>query len=97
MYKIPEEIKSGIYLGFGIYLFDLVVVFGFWFITSLFDMAVYPAIKVGYTIFNILLAVVLTRSAHGNPGKKIYHVILFKYQKHKKELCRYHDRREELI
>lgn len=92
MYRIPEEIKSGIYLGLGIYLFDLGAVIGYWFIMSMFDDLIYPSISIVYTIFNILLAIILTRPSHTNPGRRIYHIVLFKYQKRRKELNRYHER-----
>lgn len=92
MYKIPEEIKSGIYLGAGIYLSDLIIVAGFWFITSMFDEIIYPSINIVYTIFNIVLAIILTRPYSKNPGKKIYHVILFKFQKRMRARNQYYGR-----
>lgn len=92
MYKIPEEIKSGIYLGVGIYLFDLMAVAGFWFMMSAFDELIYPSLSIVYTLFNIMLAIVLTRPSHSNPGKKIYHTLLYKYEKRKAFSNRYHER-----
>lgn len=39
--NIPHEIKSETYFGKGIFLLDLAIIFGYWFIMSSFDGLIY--------------------------------------------------------
>lgn len=76
-YLIPKEIKSGIYLGRGVYLFDLMFVAFYWFVFSNLEFLIYEPFKIPYTIFNVLLAIYITRPVATNPGKRRIHAILF--------------------
>ena len=57
----------------------LVVVFLFYLVMSLFENIVDERLRLVYTIFNILLAFILTRRSTKNPGKRVYESILFSF------------------
>lgn len=82
-YNIPTEIKSEFAMGLGIFLKDMIMIGLFYLIMSFFDNFIFPGLVVPYTIFNILLAVILTRKTSDNPGKKVYHKIFFSLMKRK--------------
>lgn len=78
-YLIPQEIKSETYFGKGVFLFDLVFVFLFYMIMSLFEEAIDERLRIVYTVFNVFIAFILTRKSSKNPGKRVYESLIFSY------------------
>lgn len=76
-YMVPKEIKSGIYFGKGVYLFDLAFVAGYWFVFSNLEFLIYEPLRIVYTIFNVLVAIYITRPVNSNPGKRRIHRMAF--------------------
>lgn len=74
--NIPQEIKSETYFGKGIFLLDLAVIFGYWFLMSSFDDLIYDKLSIFYTAFNVLIAFILTRKSRKNPKKRLYESLL---------------------
>lgn len=83
-YTIAMEIKSETYFGKGIFLFDLAFIFVYWYVFSMFENLIHPLLALPYTIFNILVAFILTRKSSKNPGKRIYQEVLYKIMAAKK-------------
>ena len=75
-YTIPQEIKSEVYLGKGFYLLDLGIIIGYWFVMSNFDSLIYDTLGLAYTIFNVVVAFLLTRKSTAHPQKRIYETLL---------------------
>ena len=76
-YTIPMEIKSETYFGKGLFLFDLAFIAGYWFVLSNFEPILHNAMVMPYTIFNVLVAFILTRKSGRNQGKRLYQSLLF--------------------
>lgn len=74
--NIPHEIKSETYFGKGIFLLDLAIVFGYWFIMSSFDGLIYDKLSFFYTAFNVIVAFILTRKSRKNPKKRLYESLI---------------------
>lgn len=74
--NIPQEIKSETYFGKGIFLLDLAIIFGYWFLMSSFDNLIYDKISIFYTAFNVLIAFILTRKSRKNPKKRLYESLI---------------------
>ena len=77
-YTIAMEIKSETYFGKGIFFFDVAFIVIYYFIFSLFEDLVHPLLVMPYTVFNVLVAFILTRKSSKNPGKRIYQEVLYK-------------------
>lgn len=91
-YTIPNEIKSETYFGKGMFFFDLAFIVIFWFTMDTFKGLVSDKLYIPFTVFNILIAVILTRKVKTNAGKRVYQVILIRIlsfrntQYHEKEV-----------
>lgn len=75
-YTIPQEIKSEVYLGKGFYLLDIGFIIGYWFIMSNFENYIYDTLSLAYTIFNVVVAFLLTRKSTKHPQKRIYETLM---------------------
>lgn len=89
-YLIPQEVKSEIYFGKGIYFFDAAFIVMFWFVLSNFETLVYEPIRIGYTVFNIVIPLILTRKSKDNPGRRRYQSLIFTFLADKQTI--YHGR-----
>lgn len=72
---MPQEIKSATMLGKHIYFFDVAVIAGYWMVMSTFEDAIHPKIQLAYTLFNVLVAFIMTRPSWTNPEKRIFQSI----------------------
>lgn len=83
VFIIPEEVTSEIRLIKGLYLFDIIFIFAFYFIGDMFQGLIHPLIQIPYMFFLVILSLYLTRPSHENPGKRKYYSFLYKLQKNK--------------
>lgn len=74
--NVPQEIKSETYFGKGVFLLDLAIIGGYWFLMSSFDSLIYKPISIIYTAFNVMLAFLLTRKSIKNPKKRVYESLI---------------------
>lgn len=76
--NIPTEIKSAVYVGKGFFLSDLAFILIYsMIIMDQLKYLVSPKLQSVYMIFNVIVAVILTRPINAkNPQKKIYQALL---------------------
>lgn len=95
--NIPSEIKSSIYIGKGFFLIDLAIIAIYSvIIMDTFKFLVSPKLQVVYTVFNVLIAIFLTRPINAkNPQKKIYESIIIYFLSLKRNAYCYKDAEEK--
>jgi Na+-translocating ferredoxin:NAD+ oxidoreductase RnfD subunit len=71
-FVIPEELESEVELIKGLYLPDILFIGAWYIVTEPFKSFVDPRINLVYTVFNVILAFILTRKSASNHGKRIY-------------------------
>ena len=95
VFIIPEEVNSEVRLIKGLYLFDIVFIFGFYFVGDMFQDLIHPLFQIPYMVFLVLFSLYLTRPSRENPGKRKYFSFLYKLIK-KNEAQVFHQRQDEL-
>lgn len=76
---IPQEIKSDAYLGLGVFFKEALFIGIYWIIWFSIDGIVSPILKVPFYLFNIAVAIFLTRMTATNPEKRIFQVLSINY------------------
>lgn len=89
--NIPSEIKSAVYLGKGFFLSDLAFILIYsMIIMDTFKFLVAPKLYPFYVVFNVIVAIVLTRPINSkNPQKKIYHSLIIYFLSRKRNTFYY--------
>lgn len=81
-YKMIREFKSDTKIWKTIYLKDLGFIMGYFFIMMVLGQDhVHQALLLPYYAFNAIVAIILTIHSPWNPGKRIYHTLLFTFAK----------------
>lgn len=75
-YTMPQELHSETKLGKYIFFIDAAVIGGYYLFFSIFEDYVHPTLTTVYTVFNVLVAFLLTRPSRANPQRRIYQSLL---------------------
>ena len=74
---IPQELKSPTKVSSKLYLSDFIFIIVYFMCFLILDVFVDSRLHVVYYIFNIFIALILTRKSIYNPPKRIYQTLLY--------------------
>lgn len=74
---IPRRIKSEVKLYKNIYLKDLVTLVGFFMLGYMTKILVHSYLQLPYTIFVVIVGLILCFPSKTNPGKRIYNSVYY--------------------
>ena len=74
---IPQELKSPTKVSSKLYLSDFIFIIVYFMCFLVLDVFVDSRLHVVYYIFNIFIALILTRNSIYNPPKRIYQTLLY--------------------